>query len=96
MKELGLRERLLKFMLANHTNTFIASGDLQRIVMANSKHTARSAVRRLQELAEEGKLVCELRKGHAYYKAATTPIPSPHNKQTCQGCKENTLAVANW
>lgn len=87
--ELGLRERLLKFMLANHTNTFIASGDLQRIVMANSKHTARSAVRRLQELAEDGQLICELRKGHAYYKAAPKPLP-------CASCLNNKNLIAQF
>ena len=36
--------------------------------MAHTDQTARTAVRRLQELAEEGKLDRELRKGHTWYR----------------------------
>lgn len=69
--KLGLRERLVRYMQKNHTTTFIASGDLQRIVMQHTTYTPRTTVRRLQELYEEGKLEREIRKGHAWYRAAS-------------------------
>lgn len=84
MKQLSLRERLLKYLLNRHS-TWFASGDLQRLVMAETKYTARTAVRRLEELAEEGKLQVEIRNGHAFYKApqsnhkpATAILPPKH------------------
>lgn len=104
MKEIGLRERLVRYFQRNHTK-WLASGELQRLVVQHTKHTPRSAVRRLQEMHEEGVLDRELRKGHTFYryanpKQAGTTSPTnatpAHNPHTCQGCKENTLAVANW
>ena len=70
MKE-SLRNRLLRYLKANHG--FVASGDLQRLVMTHTNNTARTAVRRLEELAEEGKLEVQYRTHngvrHAFYRA---------------------------
>lgn len=62
---LSLRNRLLKYLLNHHG--WIASGELQRIVVLHTDYTPRTAVRRLEELAEEGKLDVKYIKGHAYY-----------------------------
>lgn len=85
-KELGLRERLVRYMHKNHQTTYVSSGALQKIVMANSTHTARSAVRRLQELYESKQLDRELRKGHAWYRAA----------QPCISCIQNPINIRNF
>lgn len=48
----------------------VSSGELQRREWRNANGTIatpRSIVRRLQELAEEGTLIVETRKNHAYY-----------------------------
>jgi hypothetical protein len=66
----SLKDRLLAYMLRHH-DTFIASGELQRLVMKHTTCTARTAVRRLEELAEEGKLEVIYKKGHAWYRART-------------------------
>lgn len=66
---MSLKDRLVRYMLNHHTE-WIASGDLQRIVVKETDYTPRTAVRRLEELAEEGKLQVEYRKGHAFYKAS--------------------------
>lgn len=67
MAKLSLRDRLMRYLLKQHG--WVASGDLQRLVVAHTSYTPRTAVRRLEELAEEGKLQVEYRKGHAFYKA---------------------------
>lgn len=64
----SLKERIYKYFLKNHT-TCIASGEIQRLVMANTKHSPSNATRRLRELVTEGKLEVMYRKGFAYYKA---------------------------
>lgn len=69
----SLRERLLSYMQKHHSE-WIASGDLQRMVMEYTQYTPSNASRRLRELCEEGKIIRELRNGHAWYKAA----PHPH------------------
>lgn len=68
MKRLSLKDRLYRYLLGGHG--FVASGDLQRLVVEKTKYTPRTAVRRLEELAAEGKLEVQYRKGHAYYRAA--------------------------
>ena len=77
----SLRDRLLQYMLRRHSD-FVSSGDLQRLVMNETKYTARTAVRRLEELAEEGKLEVKYVKGHAHYRAKqeTPSAPSPYDK----------------
>lgn len=66
--KMSLRDRLLKYLQKQHG--WVASGDLQRLVVAHTSYTPRTAVRRLEELAEEGELEVEYRKGHAFYRAA--------------------------
>lgn len=66
-KRISLKERLLRYMQRRH-NEFVASGDLQRLVVQYTDYTPRTAVRRLQELYEENVLEREIRKGHAFYR----------------------------
>ena len=80
MKSLSLKERLVKYLLKQHG--FVASGDIQRIVMQHTTYTPRTTVRRLQELFEEGKLEREIRKGHAFYRVAQINPP-------CGNCHED-------
>lgn len=61
-----LRERLIRYMRNNHG--WIASGDIQRLVMEKTSYTPSNASRRLRELAEENILEVQLRKGHAFYR----------------------------
>lgn len=64
--KITLKERLYQYLLKGHG--WVASGDLQRLVMQRTKYTARTAVRRLEELVVEGRLEVQYRKGHAYYR----------------------------
>lgn len=57
----------MRYMMMHHSE-YISSGTLQRLVVEYTKHTPRSCVRRLQELAEEGKLERKLIKNHTWYK----------------------------
>lgn len=70
--KVSLRDRLLKYLQKQHG--WIASGDLQRLVVQHTSYTPRTAVRRLEELAEEGELEVEYRKGHAFYRANTGEV----------------------
>lgn len=71
----SLRDRLYKYLLRQHG--FVASGDLQRLVVAHTDYTPRTAVRRLEEMAEAGNLEVQYRKGHAYYRVAPKPYENP-------------------
>lgn len=65
--ELSLKERLVRFLRNNHG--WISSGELQRLVMEKTTYLPRTAVRRLEELAEEGILEVQYRaKNHAFYR----------------------------
>ena len=76
MKQIALKERLMRYLLQHHG--FIASGELQRLTMQYAGQTARTAVRRLQELHEAGKIERKLIKGHAFYKAKEQEkLPTP-------------------
>lgn len=75
--KLSLRDRLYRYLVKNHG--YIASGDLQRLVAEKTTYTPRSVVRRLEELAVEGKLEVQYRTRngvrHAFYRAAEkTPV----------------------
>lgn len=78
----------------------IASGDLQRIEWPKyaygekrGLHTPRSVVRRLEELAEEGKIAVEYRKNHSYYSIAEShKKPSYQYIFTDTGVKEVRVA----
>jgi hypothetical protein len=66
MKKLTLRQRILNYYM-KRPGVHIPSGEIQRIVMANTSYTPSNASRRLRELAEDGLLKVELVKGHAVY-----------------------------
>ena len=85
MKKLSLRERLLKYLVG--ARYWVSGGELQRLTILNTTYTGKTCSRRLQELAEEGLLVVEIRKGHAFYKARDEFIaPKESNpKQENQG-----------
>ncbi len=68
MNNSTLKTRLLKW-LRNHPG-WIASGDLQRIVMQSTAYTAQNVGRRLRELENEGLIEVRYEKNHAYYRAA--------------------------
>ena len=81
-KELPLKERLLKY-LAARPKEWVSSGTLQRLVIQYSKHTPRSAVRRLQELHESGELERELRRNHTWYRMKQLATQqTPNDRQT--------------
>ncbi len=65
--KISLRDRLVRYMQARHT-TWFSSKFLQRLVMDNTTQTARTAVRRLEEMAEEGILEVKYIKGAAQYR----------------------------
>lgn len=76
----SVSQQLLDYLQANPG--VHASGDLQRMEWRNHTGTTavpRSVVRRLQELAEEGKINCEMRGNHAHYSAA--PIEKPPQRK---------------
>lgn len=70
--KLSLKERLLKYLRGQ--KGFVASGELQRLVVKHTTYTPRTTCRRLEELAADGLLEVEYRKGHAYYKATQDPL----------------------
>ena len=87
-KELSLKQRLATFLKRTYP-TWHASGDLQRMVMAKTSYTARTAVRRLEELTKEGLLHVGYReRHHAWYrwnpdshKVVAEEVAEPTEKQ---------------
>jgi len=67
MSRASLKDRLAAYFRRNHS-FWIASGAVQRLVMEKTSYTPQNVGRRLRELAEEGVLEVEYRKGHAYYR----------------------------
>lgn len=68
MKQESLRNRIIKFLAKR--DYFVASGDLQRLAQENGYYSPQNTGRRLRELAEDGTLKVEYRRGHAWYKYA--------------------------
>ena len=70
-----LKQKLVAHLEAN--GGWHASGSLQRLEWRNDKdgtvYTAANVSRRCRELAEDGKIAVEQRKGHAHYAALSTP-----------------------
>ena len=66
MAKLTLRNRILAYY-RKRPGQHIASGEIQRIVVEQTKYTPANATRRLRELAEDGLLKVEYRKSHAFY-----------------------------
>ena len=68
------KENILAFLQQNQN--WFHNGDLQRMDFYNrngSRATGDTIKRRLQNLAEEGKIFVELRKGEAWYSAEYKP-----------------------
>jgi DNA-binding HxlR family transcriptional regulator len=66
-----LKEKLTQHLRDGHG--FVASGDLQRLPWKDSRGnlvTPSNISRRLRELAAEGILQVQIRRGHAYYRIA--------------------------
>lgn len=75
-----LRNRILSYF-KSHPNDFIASGDIQRMVVMKTKYTPRTAVRQLQLLREEGRLEVEYRKKqHAHYRYIKSDYEKIHQR----------------
>jgi hypothetical protein len=70
-KNMTLKERLERYLRNNHG--WIASGDLQRLVMEKTSYTPQNVGCRLRELAEEGKLEVMYVRNHAHYRSAQKP-----------------------
>jgi hypothetical protein len=64
--KLTLKERLLRYLQAR-PGVHVSSGELQRLTVEKTTYTAQNAGRRLRELAEDGIIEVEYRKGHAFY-----------------------------
>jgi CTP-dependent riboflavin kinase len=69
-----LKERLTKYFEKRPAD-WVSSGDIQRLVMNNTKYTARTAVRRLQELTEDNVLERKLVKNHSFYRISGARTP---------------------
>ena len=74
MKRASLKNRLADYFRKHHS-MWIASGDLQRIVMQATSYTAQNVGRRLRELENENIIEVNYRKGHAYYRLTESARP---------------------
>lgn len=85
--ELSLRQRLLNYLRKKYPEK-IAKGELDRIVMANTKYIPENVGRRLRELQNDGEIEVSYggKKHHAFYQA-TKP------KSTTQYTGENNLVI---
>lgn len=64
-----LKERLINYLL-KRPGEWVASGEIQRVVARYTSYTPGNVSRRLRELENDGKIQVELRKNHAWYRAA--------------------------
>lgn len=62
-----LRDRLIRYLRNQHG--WISSGQLQRLVVEKTSYTPANCSRRLRELAAEGILEVQIRRGHAFYRS---------------------------
>ena len=78
MSTISLKDRIVRYLLTKHG--WISGGDIQRLVMEHTKHLPRTAVRRLQEAVEEGKLEVRYtgKHNHAEYKIRDGVIIPKH------------------
>lgn len=67
----SLRDRLIAYFKKTHG--YVASGDLQRLVMQHTSYTPSNVSRRLRELVEDGVLEVQYRQNHAFYRAKSAP-----------------------
>lgn len=67
MKNLSLKNRIIAYF-EKKPDEWVASGTIQRLVALHTKYVPRTAVRRMEEMAQNGGLDVEIRKGHAWYR----------------------------
>ena len=70
MHQVSLKNRIVRYL--QKRDNFVASGDIQRLAQENGYYSPQNSGRRLRELAEEGLLQVEYRKGHAFYRYKNT------------------------
>ncbi len=57
--------------MQSHPDTWIASGEMQRLAQQNSTYTGSTVSRELRRLAEDGEIEVTKIKNHAHYKFLT-------------------------
>jgi len=76
MKKESLRDRLLRYLVKQHG--WVSSATLQSLVLEHNAGLPRTAVRRLQELVEDGKLETQMQGKQSWFKAKDgieAPLP---------------------
>src|SRR3954452_17461801 len=68
MTRASLKERLAAYLKKHHSQSWLASGDLQRIVAGATKYTPQNVGRRLRELENDAVIEVRYVKGHAHYR----------------------------
>lgn len=93
MATLNLKTRLLNYLKGMYP-AYVASGTLQKLTMEKARQTPRTAVRRLQELQEEGLIEVDYRaKNHAWYRYAQVPLPAkPKANETVEELAARSVA----
>ena len=81
MTRLSLKDRLTSFLRKHYTESFIPSGDLQRIVAAKTTYTPQNVGRRMRELENERIVEVRYEKGHAYYRYKTQETWQEKNRR---------------
>ena len=80
----SLRSRLLSYMLRQHG--WVSSRQIQQIVMQNTSYLPRTAVRPLEEMAEDGELEVQIRGKMAWYRVKEgIKMPQRSNPNWIQG-----------
>lgn len=68
MNKQTLKARLLKWLHQQAPESFIPSGEIQRVVATATSYSPANVTRRLRELQTEGKVEVVYKKGHAHYR----------------------------
>jgi DNA-binding transcriptional ArsR family regulator len=68
MRRLALKDRLASYLKRHYSQTWMASGELQRIVAASTSYSPQNVGRRLRELENEGTVEVRYERGHAFYR----------------------------
>lgn len=91
MKDRSLKQRILAYF-QKKPDEWVASGTIQRLVAMHTKYVPRTAVRRMEKMAENKLLDVEIRKGHAWYRRH---VPERVETQA-ERLRQNALAVAEF
>lgn len=79
MNNLTLKARLVRWFQNRPTEVW-PKGEMERMVAATTTYTPDNCGRRLRELAEEGILKVEMKKGHAHYSWNDSQIDWAHEE----------------